>query len=136
MTTGSARVLSGEMSQEFFPVSFKELGVRIVADDLHDGRRIIGGVEVSSFPLNHPGGCFGYCFAGEGENCLCHRQRIGDSSGRTVSPLGKRRPAVPHARGRCKPCRTPTCSILDAQYDEQEYVTEERMGAFLLFLRH
>ena len=123
------RVLSGQMSEEFFPVSFKELGARIVADHLHDGRRKIGGVEVSSFPLNHPGGCLGYCFAADGRKIVYATDNELEIQNGDCFPTWK-------TPARCAACpeallqavQDADLLILDAQYDEQEYVTKQKWG--------
>ena len=64
------RVLSGQMSSAYFPVSFKDLGGSIVPDHLRDGELEIAGVRVRSFPLNHPGGCVGYCLEMDGRKIV------------------------------------------------------------------
>src|ERR1051326_6943833 len=62
------------MSSAYFPVSFKDLGARIVPDHLGGGRpavgREIGGVTIRYFPLNHPGGCRGYSFEQNGSKIV------------------------------------------------------------------
>src|SRR5580658_2302609 len=57
------RLLSGQMISSYFPVSFHELGSSVVSDYLQDGKKEINGVSVSTFALNHPGGCIGYCLS-------------------------------------------------------------------------
>jgi hypothetical protein len=37
---------------------------------MEGGKKNIEGVEVRSFPLNHPGGCFGYCFENGGRKIV------------------------------------------------------------------
>ena len=34
----------------------------VIADMIQDGRKEIAGVQVTCFPTNHPGGCYGYRF--------------------------------------------------------------------------
>jgi phosphoribosyl 1,2-cyclic phosphodiesterase len=123
------RVLSGQMSEEFFPVSFKELGARIVADHLREGRRNIGGVEVSSFPLNHPGGCLGYCFAGNGRKIVyATDNELEIQTGELFPDLDNTRPLRRMPEALVQAVQDADLLILDAQYDEQEYATKQKWG--------
>jgi phosphoribosyl 1,2-cyclic phosphodiesterase len=122
-------VLSGQMNEEFFPVSFKELGARIVADHLHDGRRMIGGVEVSSFPLNHPGGCFGYSFVKDGRKIVyATDNELEIQPGELFPDLKNTGPLRHMPKALLQAVEGADLLILDAQYDEQEYVTKKKWG--------
>jgi phosphoribosyl 1,2-cyclic phosphodiesterase len=122
-------VLSGQMSSEFFPVPFEDLRARIVADHLDEGRSKIDGVNVSSFPLNHPGGCFGYSFEKAGrkivyatDNELEIRPRELFPDLQNTGPLRRMPEALLHAM------RGADLLILDAQYDETEYAAKIKWG--------
>jgi phosphoribosyl 1,2-cyclic phosphodiesterase len=122
-------VLSGQMNEEFFPVSFKELGARIVADHLHDGRRKIGGVEVSSFPLNHPGGCFGYCLAKDGVKIVyATDNELEIQAGDLFPDLENTGPLRRVPEALVQAVQDADLLILDAQYDEPEYATKKTWG--------
>ena len=124
------RVLSGQMSEEFFPVSLKELGARIVPDHLHDGRRNIGGVEVSQLSRQPSRRLFWLLLCqGRPENCLLHRQRIGDSRRANcfptwITPARLRR----MSQALLQAVQDADLLILDAQYDEQQYATKKKWG--------
>ena len=123
------RVLSGQMSEEFFPVSLKELGSSIVPDYLHNGRRKIGGVEVSSFPVNHPGGCFGYCFAKDGRKIVyCTDNELEIQEGELFPDLQNTGPLRRMPKSLVRTVRDADLLILDAQYDEQQYATKKKWG--------
>jgi ribonuclease BN (tRNA processing enzyme) len=127
--TRTCGLLSGQMSSEFFPVSFNDLGARIVADHLDDGRRNIEGVEVSSFPHNHPGGCFGFCFAKDGRKIVYSTDNELEIQDGELFPdlenTGLLR-RVPEAL--VQAMKDADLLILDAQYDEKEYATKKKWG--------
>jgi phosphoribosyl 1,2-cyclic phosphodiesterase len=117
------RLLSGQMSSDYFPVSFRELGAKIIPDHLEHGEKEIDGVRVRSFPLNHPGGCSGYIFekanrkivyATDNEIEIQHGDKFPDLS--NDGPL-RQVPAslVEAAMGA-------DLLITDAQYNEKEYI--------------
>jgi phosphoribosyl 1,2-cyclic phosphodiesterase len=56
------RLLSGQMVSDYFPVSFANLRANIAPRHLNNGQAEIGGVSVTTFDLEHPGGCIGYAF--------------------------------------------------------------------------
>jgi phosphoribosyl 1,2-cyclic phosphodiesterase len=104
------RLLSGQMSSDYFPVSFGELGARIVADDLAGGEKTIAGVRVRSFPLNHPGGCSGYIFEKDGVKIVYATDNELLST-----------PACEKAAPLIEAARDATLLITDAQYDDAQY---------------
>ena len=95
------QLLSGQMSSDYFPVSFKDLGASIVDDDL-GGQKMIDGVLVRSFPLNHPGGCLAYCFEKEGRKIVYATDNELEIGAGTCFP-------IPIIRGRCAVVRRPWC---------------------------
>jgi len=54
------RLLLGQMRSDYFPVSFSDLGSKIVPSDLHGGEKTIEGVKVSAFEQRHPGRSFAF----------------------------------------------------------------------------
>lgn len=122
-------VLSGQMSTEFFPVSFQQLNARIVADHLHDGRRKVDGVEVSSFPHNHPGGCFGYCFAKGGCKIVYSTDNeLEIQAGELFPDLENTSPLRRMPEALVQAVQDADLLIHDAQYDEKEYATKRKWG--------
>ncbi|MEN9800000.1 MAG: hypothetical protein RL653_3697 [Pseudomonadota bacterium] len=59
-------LLSGQMVSHYFPVSFRDLGARIIAGEFHEGRLAVDGVNVTTFEQHHPGVSLGYVFEHEG----------------------------------------------------------------------
>jgi phosphoribosyl 1,2-cyclic phosphodiesterase len=123
------QLLSGQMSSDYFPVSFKDLGARIVDDRLKDGPNIIDGVAVSSFPLNHPGGCLAYCFEKEGRKIVYATDNELEISAGDVFP-------DPDHKGPLRRCPEALVQamqgadllILDAQYDDKQYAAKKKWG--------
>lgn len=60
-------LLSGQMVSHYFPVSFRDLGAKILPREFKDGKVIIGDVKVSLFEQTHPGVSLGYVFEYEGK---------------------------------------------------------------------
>jgi phosphoribosyl 1,2-cyclic phosphodiesterase len=125
----SFRVLAGQMSSEYFPVSFQDLGANIVFESLDDGHKDINGVRVRGIELNHPGGCIGYAvekagckivYATDNELLLQPEELFPDQLHEGVlrqipEPLVK---AAHHA----------DLLIADAQYDDLQYSSRKGWG--------
>ena len=123
------RLLSGQMASEYFPVSFGDLGAKIVFDHLNGGERVIGGVRVRCFPLNHPGGCCGYAFEKDGVKIV-----YATDNELEIQP-GDTFPDPTHAGGlRQAPAalvesvRHADLLITDAQYDDAQYAAKKGWG--------
>jgi phosphoribosyl 1,2-cyclic phosphodiesterase len=123
------RQLSGQMSSSYFPVSFRDLRASVVADYLRDGQGDIGGVRVGAFPLNHPGGCLGYCLSKGGRKIVYATDneleiQPGDvfPDAKDTGPL-RRVPAELVAVA-----RRADLLIVDAQYDEKRYAARKKWG--------
>ncbi|MBI5772733.1 MAG: MBL fold metallo-hydrolase [Verrucomicrobia bacterium] len=123
------QLLSGQMSSDYFPVSFGELGAKITSDFLPDGRKEIDGVQVRSFPLNHPGGCCGYSFEKNGAKIVyaTDNELPIQPGEKFPDPRheGKLR-AVPAAL--VEAARGADLLITDAQYDEAQYQSKRGWG--------
>jgi phosphoribosyl 1,2-cyclic phosphodiesterase len=122
-------LLSGQMSSDYFPVSFRDLGARVICDHLEAGSKQIDGVTVRSFPLNHPGGCCGFVFEHEG------RRIAYATDNELVIPPGDRFPdpgldgplrGAPAAL--VEAVRGADLLITDAQYDDAQYATKVGWG--------
>lgn len=55
-------MLHGQMSSDYFPVRFSDLGAQIVSGNLEQGATRIDGVCVKSFEQHHPGRSYAYSF--------------------------------------------------------------------------
>lgn len=64
--TRMQRLLLGQMHEEYFPVSFRDLGARIDFTHLGTGEKTIDGVFVSHLEQTHPGRSFAYSFTKNG----------------------------------------------------------------------
>jgi phosphoribosyl 1,2-cyclic phosphodiesterase len=123
------QLLSGQMSSEYFPVSFKEIGPNISADYLENGEREIGGVRVRSFPLNHPGGSFGYSFEKDGIKIVyATDNELEIESGDTFPDLEGSGPPRRVPAALLQVAQDADLLIMDAQYDEKEYASKRKWG--------
>ena len=55
-------MLHGQMSSDYFPVRFSDLGAQILSGNLEHGTTRIDGVTVRSFEQHHPGRSYAYSF--------------------------------------------------------------------------
>jgi len=121
------RLLSGQMSSSYFPVGFGELKAEIVDDIFADGAKQVGDTRVVCFPLNHPGGCFGYAFERNGVKIVY----LTDNEIENI-PDEVRDDPTAEERLRTVPAelvetiRDADLLIADAQYTDAEY--EEKRG--------
>jgi phosphoribosyl 1,2-cyclic phosphodiesterase len=123
------RLLSGQMSQDYFPVSFKELGASIVDDNLENGQKKIDGVLVRSFPMNHPGGCEAYCFEKDGRKIFYATDVELDIAPGDVFPDADNSGPLRHCpEDLIKAVEGADLLIFDAQYDDKEYGTKKKWG--------
>ncbi|HEY1663789.1 MAG TPA: MBL fold metallo-hydrolase [Verrucomicrobiae bacterium] len=122
-------LLSGQMSSEYFPVSFSQLGAKIIPDHFNDSKSTIGGVNVSSFPLNHPGGCNGYLFEKDGRKIVyATDNEIVPQAGETFPDLDNQAPLRTIPRALIDVARGADLLIADAQYDDREYAIKKGWG--------
>ncbi|MGD1086531.1 MAG: MBL fold metallo-hydrolase [Verrucomicrobiota bacterium] len=123
------RVLSGQMSSDYFPVSFKDLGASILADHLNGGEKVIEGVRVRSFALNHPGGCFGFCFEKDGRKIVyATDNELEILDGDLFPDLENSGPLRRVPEEQVAVARDADLLILDAQYDEKQYAAKKKWG--------
>ncbi len=123
------QLLSGQMSSEYFPVSFKDIGTGIVADYLENGQREIGGVRVSSFALNHPGGCHGYSFEADGRKIVyATDNELEIEPGDAFPDLEDSGPLRQVPAALVEVAQDADLLIMDAQYDEKEYAAKKKWG--------
>ena len=123
------RLLSGQMSSSYFPVSFKDLGGSIVADHLLAGGMDIAGVRVRSFPLNHPGGCVGYSFEKDGRKVVyATDNELELQPGELFPALDGTGPLRVLPEDLLHVAHNADMLIMDAQYDDKEYATRRKWG--------
>jgi phosphoribosyl 1,2-cyclic phosphodiesterase len=123
------QLLSGQMSSDYFPVSFKELGASVVDDCLDDGQKVIDGVLVRSFPLNHPGGCLAYCFEKDGRKIVYATDNEFEIDPSDVFPDPDNSGPLRHCpEALVQAMQGADLLILDAQYDDKEYATKKKWG--------
>jgi phosphoribosyl 1,2-cyclic phosphodiesterase len=63
-------LLSGQMTSEYFPVAFKDLGAKVVPAFLDPDGRVIAGVQVRWMKQVHPGGSVAYRFDYQGHSLV------------------------------------------------------------------
>ena len=66
LESGAEGILSGQFSNPYFPVSFEFLLAKKRFEELDMTPSKFGDLTVSPFPLNHPGGAFGYRIESDG----------------------------------------------------------------------
>lgn len=123
------QLLSGQMSSDYFPVSFKDLGASVVDDHLDNGQKIIDGVLVRSFPLNHPGGCVGYSFEKDGCKIVYATDNELELPPDAVFPdVENTGPLRQSPEAMVQAMQGADLLMLDAQYDDEEYATKKKWG--------
>jgi phosphoribosyl 1,2-cyclic phosphodiesterase len=116
----SFRMLSGQMSGDYFPVKFSELKANITWDHLADGAREIAGVKITTFDQKHPGGSLGFSFEYEGVKTVYATDNEIDQlveGDRSIHPSTPRAIAQPQVDF----VRNADLLIADGQYTEDEY---------------
>lgn len=123
------RLLSGQMSSEYFPVSFNDLGADIVPARFGAEGLEIGGVAIRTFRLNHPGGCHGYSFAKEEKKIvyLTDNEFVIQPEDLFPDPgnEGNLRNFSPEL---LEAARGADLLVADAQYDDREYSLKKGWG--------
>ncbi len=123
------RLLSGQMSSDHFPVSFGELGAEIDFDYFEGGEKIIDGVLVRTFALNHPGGCFGYSFEKHGTKIVYATDtELEPRPGEKFPPDGSDEALRYVSEPMVHAVRGADLLIMDAQYDDAQYATRRGWG--------
>ncbi len=56
------KMLHGQMSSDYFPVRFSDLGAQILSSNLEGGGTSVDGVTIRSFEQHHPGRSYAYSF--------------------------------------------------------------------------
>jgi phosphoribosyl 1,2-cyclic phosphodiesterase len=123
------RLLSGQMTSTYFPVSFHDVGASIIADHLDNGNKVIDGVLVRTFALNHSGGCIGYSFSKDGRKIVyATDNELEIQNGDLFPDLNDTSPLRQAPEELVAEAREADLLIADAQYDEQGYSTRKKWG--------
>jgi phosphoribosyl 1,2-cyclic phosphodiesterase len=123
------RLLSGQMNSEYFPVSFSELGAKIIPDNFVNSEKQIGGVTVKSFPLNHHGGCNGFVFEKDGRKIVyATDNEIEAQPGETFPDLENNSLLRKIPEALVNAAMDADLLIADAQYDDAEYAKKKGWG--------
>src|ERR1700677_486043 len=123
------QVLSGQMSSDYFPVSFRDLGTRISADHLDEGQKEIDGVRVRSFALNHPGGAYGYSFEKDGRKIVyATDNELEIEAGGGVPEAENSGPLRGAPAELVEVARKADLLIMDAQFDDKQYANKKGWG--------
>jgi len=125
-------LLSGQMSNDYFPVDFSELSAEIISKDLNPEGTKVHGVTVSVLKQPHPGGSNAFRFCHEGLKAIyatdceidlfLNQGKFGPEERAAENPAELR--ALPEDY--VSFFRGADLLIHDAQYSDQEYV--EKVG--------
>ncbi len=116
------RLLLGQMRSDYFPVSFSDLGSKIVSSDLGGGEKSIEGVVVRHYEQTHPGRSFAYSFEKHGVKVVYATDNEIDMTVLNRDDILKRPEAlrrVPEEFVRF--CSEADLLIADGQYTDEEY---------------
>jgi phosphoribosyl 1,2-cyclic phosphodiesterase len=120
----SFRMLSGQMTGDYFPVKFSDLKANITWDHLADGDRDIAGVRITTFDQIHTGGSLGFALHAHGVKIVYATdneidQRIDPASNGNIRKIAQ--PQVDFVRDA-------DLLIADGQYTDDEYTRHKGWG--------
>ena len=123
------RLLHGQMRSEYFPVTFTDLGARIVGRHFERQETSFGGVRVRSLEQTHPGTSYAYAFEIEGRKIVYATDSeldllLADPEQAVLAPDALRR--LPDAL--IAFCRDADLLIADGQYTDAEYPQKKGWG--------
>jgi phosphoribosyl 1,2-cyclic phosphodiesterase len=123
------RLLSGQMTSSYFPVTFGDLGDNVMPDYLQDGAKEINGVIVRAFALNHPGGSLGYSLSKDGRKIVyATDNELEIQPGDIFPDLDDTGPLRQVPEDLVAVARGADLLIVDAQYDERAYSARKKWG--------
>ncbi len=122
-------LLSGQMSSDYFPISFADLRASISPRHLNGGQAEIGGVSIRTHALEHPGGCIGYSFRQDG-------RKIVYATDNEIDRLLVRAANEPGPDGEIREVRKPLVDfvegadllVCDSQYTDEDYAEKTGWG--------
>jgi hypothetical protein len=116
------QLLSGQMSNAYFPVHFSDLGAKIVPRSFSGASPIVDGVTVSSFGQRHPGGSLGFRLEHAGKSVVFATDSELDQLLLDPSRAQQDRRALRHLPAvLVDTVRGADLLIADAQYTDEEY---------------
>ncbi|HEY0882817.1 MAG TPA: MBL fold metallo-hydrolase [Archangium sp.] len=123
------QLLSGQMSNAYFPVRFSDLGADIVSSSFNGTSVMAGNVKVSAFGQKHPGGSVGFRVDHDGKSVVFATdseldQLIADLNLPKTDPEALRR--LPNEL--VQAVKGADLLIADAQYTDSEYVQKVGWG--------
>lgn len=123
------QLLSGQMSNAYFPVAFKDLSARIVPKAFKKDVVEAGDFVVRRFEQKHPGGSSGFRVEHGGHACVYATdseldQLLADQQQPVKSPRVLRRLPAPLVNA----VKDADLLIADAQYTDEEYPTKVGWG--------
>jgi phosphoribosyl 1,2-cyclic phosphodiesterase len=123
------RLLSGQMSNAYFPVKFSDLGAKILPRAFNGNSVMAGDFKVSLFEQKHPGGSLGFRFETESKTSVVYA---------TDCEIDALLPSQPDIEDLDAPRRVPDSLVVpirnadlliaDAQYTDSEYQTKMGWG--------
>jgi phosphoribosyl 1,2-cyclic phosphodiesterase len=114
-------LISAQMDGVYFPITIQQFCARIRFRDLDEGSFQIGGAEVSTLRLSHPGSCLGYRVRYEGRS-ICY---VTDNE--LFSP-GSPRHSEEYVGRLVEFVRDADALITDTTYSDEEYGPKEGWG--------
>lgn len=122
------RLLSGQMSTEYFPIRFSDLRAKVTSDHLNNGDVMIEGIRIRFIEQAHPGGSLGFSFENRGKKIIYATDNevdkflVRDDDARKTGGLRRIDPA------QVEFIRDADLLIADGQYSEAEYLTHVGWG--------
>lgn len=120
------RLLSGQMSDAYFPVRFEHLGAKVQRVAFKGDTIQLGGVTVRQFAQHHPGGSLGFRFEADGAAVLYATDIELDLMG-TPAPADGRQPWQPTPE-LLAAAKNVDLLIGDSQYFDYEYAKKVGWG--------
>ncbi len=121
-------LLSGQMSSDYFPVRFSDLGARVLLGELSNDLEV-GGVRITFIRQWHPGSSLGFAFEYQGRKIVYATDNELD-----LALQNREEVEADLARPRLAPaeyvefCRDADLLICDGQYLDDEYAQKRHFG--------
>jgi phosphoribosyl 1,2-cyclic phosphodiesterase/CheY-like chemotaxis protein len=107
-------LISAQMDGVYFPITTREFAADVRYRDLAEGEHEIGGVQVRTMLLSHPGNCLGYRLEHAGRT-LCY---VTDNE---LYPVDSQFRSDEYAERLANFCRDADALITDCTYTDEEY---------------
>ncbi|MBF0377660.1 MAG: MBL fold metallo-hydrolase [Desulfamplus sp.] len=106
-------IIANVMSPPFFPITMKEMQAKVIYQEDNHSIFSIGSLEITTIPLSHPGGGFGYKFS---------------ENGKVFVFLTDNELTYPHSGGKSIQDYTEFCKNADILFHDMEYTPEEYLS--------